>query len=810
MVSTGRTAGCVLVAVVALAVAFGAAARAESPEETFQSLFGDELKKVQAAGTPRQAADLADKLLKSAKGVSADREFQALLCQKAYDLAARAPEGYQTAIDAMKLLAEGRAELRASCIDKTVDIYQKWLSAVRGGEHAKIADAYFSYLLDYGDQFATEGDWTLAAKLHRAALAVAEASRPTRKDEAAGREMLSSALQKSAVRLEQAQAKLKATPTDAAQAKTAMTVCLVDFDDPNAASAFVEASDDPEAKTYVPLACQDARELAEAVAMEMAEWYRNLSVNAADPGKGFMLRRAQACYARFLALHTAADRENAKAKSSLEQVEQKLPKYSAAFEAMAAIQSRRLATHTPAIGPATIPVAEYVPPPEIVEFAKQRDALLAEKQLEFAIAKIKEFSGIKDLAVDIRMDSNQPVGFRITDGSKVTTLEPLWGMKLRSIVLRNCKSLKSLHGLQNMPLTELSLMGTEVLDGDLSDLKGTKLNRLEIGGAQRLAGLNGIAGLPLENLQINGCKNLRGDLAILKGMPLATLRISATPGITGVAGVRGLPLRELVLNGCDAISGDLSFLNGMGELRRLELQNCQRLTSLAGVEDLLLERLNLSNCGGIRDLTPLKNVKLRDIALTGCTNLTDLNGLQSSLITNLDLSGCKNLRGDLTVLKGLNINTLSLNGCENFGSLLGIGDLPLNTLSLDGCPLAKTELGMLKGLKLTSLNLNNTGVSSLQPLVNMPLRTLSLASARILTGDLGSLKSLKDLVSLDLNGCEGLTGLGGISDLHLEYICVRGCKRVPLAEVKDLVRMKSLTGVDTGDATLDAQIVKKK
>ncbi len=653
-----------ILAVLGVALFLAVARAGESAEDAFQSLFGDEMRKAQASNSPKQLTELAEKILKAAKSASADRPFHLVLCQKAYDLASKVTEGFPTAVAAMKQLGDANVEQRAQCLDKSADVYQRWLITTRGEEKNRVADAFYSCLLETGDRAAREDDWALAAKAHKAAMTLADSSRPTHKEEATARAMYSTAMQQADQRLDSAKAKLAASPADAAASKAAMTICLVDFDDPNAANAYLSGAADPHASTYVPLARQSPGGQLEAAAKELAEWYRSLAIAAGPHAKGPMLRRAKTYYQRYLALHTAADREVTKAKIALEQIEQELGKVAPYLSARDAIAARRDTARTAATTPAataTTTVGRYEPTAEVVEFARKRDALPPAQQWDFVLARLKELSPGKELKIETRVENGTLTGLGVKECTGLTSLEPLWGMKLKFLWLRDAKALKSLRGLQGMPLEELSLGGLELIEGDLSDLAGTKIKKLTI-HAPRLTGLTGIGELPLEEVSLNWCRNLRADLSIFKGMALKVLRIPNCPNITGFNVIRELPLKELTLNGCEQVAGDLAFLKGMGDLRVLELRECDRLTSLAGLEGLQLDKLDLKDCKNVRDLSPLKDMKLREIILANCSSLTAITGIGGSPITGLDLGGCKNLRGDLSALKGMNINWLSLKG----------------------------------------------------------------------------------------------------------------------------------------------------
>ena len=84
-----------------------AAAKEEANKaaQAMQSLYGDELKRVAATRDVGDDLVLAAKLLEAARAADAQPALLAVLCEKAFDLAAEDPRGHETALAAADLLA---------------------------------------------------------------------------------------------------------------------------------------------------------------------------------------------------------------------------------------------------------------------------------------------------------------------------------------------------------------------------------------------------------------------------------------------------------------------------------------------------------------------------------------------------------------------------------------------------------------------------------------------------------------------------------------------------------------------------------
>ncbi len=256
-----------------------------------------------------------------------------------------------------------------------------------------------------------------------------------------------------------------------------------------------------------------------------------------------------------------------------------------------------------------------------------------------------------------------------------------------------------LQPLANLPLTRLSLPGTNV--HDLSPLRGMSLKEL-ICGATRVTNLNQLKGMPLTSLSIQGTtisdlRPLEGmslkhlncigskviDLSPLKGMPLISLRLHGT-GVKDLRPLKGMPLTSLDCSFTSVI--DLGPLKGMP------------LTSL--------------ECVGVRvtDLASLKGMKLTNLNLLACRSVTSLNGIEGMPLTTLDIRGCRALQGDLSALKGMKLTSLNLEGCFSLTSLKGIEGIPLKSLVITGAKV--TDLTPLKGMKLRKFSFTPKNITS--------------------------------------------------------------------------------------------------
>jgi len=324
-----------LLVAAAVLAAFPLLAAADEAEDTFNSVYGKEYKKVLAT---REASDdiaLAKQLLEATQAADRQPAFLALLCDRAFELASKDPSGYPAALAAMELLAVKVPERRADALAKCADVYQRqYGSAARGDARNGAGEALISALRRLAEAHASAGRSDAAVAALNQALAVATTlASPSRAEVQAQLAALSGTLG-SDRQLAALKAKLAANPADAATRKEIVRLYLVEKDDPAEAAKFVDASLDEAARKYIPAAAKPIDQAPELACSELGEWYRGLADQATGPAaEAAMLQRAKAYYERFLQLHTGEDLARTAAVLALKMVDSALAKRAASGQA---------------------------------------------------------------------------------------------------------------------------------------------------------------------------------------------------------------------------------------------------------------------------------------------------------------------------------------------------------------------------------------------------------------------------------------------------------------------------------------------
>ncbi|KAJ8613959.1 hypothetical protein CTAYLR_008795 [Chrysophaeum taylorii] len=307
---------------------------------------------------------------------------------------------------------------------------------------------------------------------------------------------------------------------------------------------------------------------------------------------------------------------------------------------------------------------------------------------------------------------------------------------LAALNLRGCKRLTKLDRVASLKsLTSLDLGGCGVtaLPSELGTMTG--LTSLNLQGCKKLESLpNKISGI--ENLNLGGCEKL-------KTLPPDAVIAATVLDLTDCDQFVSLPPLEMVtsltLEGCEQLTA-LPTL-GRRKLATLNLQNCKRLSSVAGVAHFeVLSTLNLRGCSGLTTLDEISTLtSLTRLDCEGCCRATSLPFERLPVLAFLGLRGCSRLLAKPPPPPPVSSSS------------------SLTSLDLGGAETVPAEIvGRLSAL--TSLDLGGSeALEALPPEIGgLPLATLSLRGcARLATLPL-EMGNLRSLTTLDLSGCEAL------------------------------------------------------
>ncbi|KAM7473557.1 hypothetical protein LguiB_020800 [Lonicera macranthoides] len=281
-------------------------------------------------------------------------------------------------------------------------------------------------------------------------------------------------------------------------------------------------------------------------------------------------------------------------------------------------------------------------------------------------------------------------------------------------------------------------------------------------------------------------------------------------------------LKVLILTRCSCISR-APHLSAFSTLERLELERCESLCSLDGLDQLeSLKYLNASRCSDLERLPDLSKLKkLHTLILRFCKKLTVIQGLDNlESLEVLDTSLCDSLERlpnlsnlkkltrfesawckKLVELQGLDrltsLEHLNISNCKSFKKLPDLSNLKrLRKLVAEGLNL--TEVQGLGGLEsLEHLNMNDwQHIERLSDLSKLQrLRKFKISSCRKLIKIQG-LERLESLGHLDMGNCESIEILPDLPNFGmLKHLSLHDCKKLQNVETLRVVA-ESLESLD--------------
>jgi formylglycine-generating enzyme required for sulfatase activity len=291
----------------------------------YEMLFGQEEKTAVAKGAV-SSAEFAGRLLNAANGVGAQKDLQALLCEKAYEFGIKAPVGYPAATDAMKLLIEKMPDKKAEAQEKLLKVQQLRYARSAADDRKKIGLELVDLLTAFGEDKAKAGHEVEALALYRQALTLATMWKSSRTAEIMEKSKHLSAAQESERRIAALKARLEKDPKDGLARKTLITAYIGELDEPNEAVKLLTPDVDEGFRTYVPLVAKNVQNLEESACIQLAEWLMTVAEKSPPADKSVMLGKAQACCERYMELHTAEDVGRLKGKMLFGKVEKAIEK----------------------------------------------------------------------------------------------------------------------------------------------------------------------------------------------------------------------------------------------------------------------------------------------------------------------------------------------------------------------------------------------------------------------------------------------------------------------------------------------------
>ena len=300
---------------------------ADEAEDSFKVLFGNRYEQAVASASAADDLDLAVEMVDSAKKLASLPKVQALLCDKAYELSFNQPDGIDTAIAAMVLLAEHAPSRAAEANDRMIDLRQKSFLRAKPEKRAEAGQALMDLLSRAADALFEKGEAGAAAALYRRASAVAVQIKSDALPQIKAKLDIAVSAERIEKQVNALRTKVLEHATDHESAAQLVRLLVIDMDQPALAQQYVSHVKDEDLKKHLVLAAKPVDELTEAQAYSLGEWYRTQAMQAKETRvKAATLAHAAKRFERFLTLHTADDTQRSSMLLLLENVKKDLAK----------------------------------------------------------------------------------------------------------------------------------------------------------------------------------------------------------------------------------------------------------------------------------------------------------------------------------------------------------------------------------------------------------------------------------------------------------------------------------------------------
>jgi formylglycine-generating enzyme required for sulfatase activity len=308
-----------------MAIAMTCSTAEGDPAADYETLFGDEARKVAASGSKSDDAAFAAKLVALAKDMTDAPAAQVYFCEKAVEFGAAGSAGYKTALDAIAFLQKAAPKRKALWLDKKLKIAKLQYTKTYGVMKKAAAPAYMEALEAVADAKVIDCKASEAKLLYDRAIIVATYLGSDRIASIRDKKKRVDAIVGQELQFKSLHAKLAKDPKDSATREQLVILHIVARDAPLQAAKLLSDDLDEALRTYVALAAKGLDTLNETACMDMGNWYSK-TLYAKAAGKSVVLVRAKGYYERFLSLHTKSDVQAIRVKMSLRKIDAELKK----------------------------------------------------------------------------------------------------------------------------------------------------------------------------------------------------------------------------------------------------------------------------------------------------------------------------------------------------------------------------------------------------------------------------------------------------------------------------------------------------
>ncbi len=309
-----------------LACLLAAGADAPDPRADFAMLFGRRVKEVSATTDPADDLALAKLIISSVDKLEGRAALKILMYRGAAALAARSPEGIDTALAAIAGLNRIAPARGDEWMDEKVTILQRHYERSTGANRKKAGTRLLKQLVLTGDAKLSAGDADRSLALYKRARTLAGIIGVGGIEEFNQRIATATAAAAAGEKMKKLRAAIEENPADTATRERVVMVYLLERDDPVSAKKLLTEDVDEFLRLVVATAAKPVAALAPDECREMAEWYRaQIENNKAALRQAVAARRVRDYYTAVLPAVKGVDK--LKARLHIQSAEKLLEKH---------------------------------------------------------------------------------------------------------------------------------------------------------------------------------------------------------------------------------------------------------------------------------------------------------------------------------------------------------------------------------------------------------------------------------------------------------------------------------------------------
>ncbi len=272
---------------------------ADNPQQVFNEIFGERVKGAKSSRTSEDDVALAKEILQSAIELKADKSLRVMMFNHAYDLGKAGPQGYDTALEAMKHLAQQFPTHAQAASDKSFQLVNAAYRSSRGTERVKFGQMLVDYRSDAAFTLLEAGNYRAALASFRQALSIARLIRSDSANAITRRIEQSKKLLRARHRKEVLDKQVNDLPVDKDVVRELVQICVAKFNEPAAAQIYAPLLD-ADTKQKLALALKPMEELMPADCLSLGLWYADFASSENSLIKLTNLEHAAAYLTRFI------------------------------------------------------------------------------------------------------------------------------------------------------------------------------------------------------------------------------------------------------------------------------------------------------------------------------------------------------------------------------------------------------------------------------------------------------------------------------------------------------------------------------